>query len=231
MAFYWISLHGGEPAPLTIRILSKTWDVHYDVGGGNRIPRISERKARTVAELRAAGVGVRRVLMVHDNTHRARDLFDAVLTMLDPDVVFDIVHVSVDSPNTPAAKPGGASAGNSIPGVFNPGLPPRAISRTASAITTGDSLLLDIARAEKIGREVTVHYLQSDPGSGIVKLVLDFDYDLLVIDAPETGDDEAGLYAWQKYVREHASCVVSFMSLPAIQREVVDSTPSSVTAS
>ncbi|MBI3862153.1 MAG: amino acid permease [Planctomycetia bacterium] len=34
MAFYWINLHGGEPAPLTIRILSRTWDVHYDVGGG-----------------------------------------------------------------------------------------------------------------------------------------------------------------------------------------------------
>ena len=68
MAFYWISIHGGEPVPLTIRVLSRNWDVHYDLGGGNRIPRISERKARTVAELRAAGVGVRRVLMVHDNT-------------------------------------------------------------------------------------------------------------------------------------------------------------------
>ncbi len=94
MAFYWINLHGGEPAPLTIRILSRTWDVHYDVGGGSRIPRISERKARTVAELRAAGVGVRRVLMVHSNTPRSSDLFDLVLTALDPDVALDLVHLS-----------------------------------------------------------------------------------------------------------------------------------------
>ena len=55
MAFYWISLNGGEQVPLTIRVLSRNWDVHYDMAGGNRIPRISERKARTVAELRAAG--------------------------------------------------------------------------------------------------------------------------------------------------------------------------------
>src|SRR4029077_12654732 len=94
MAFYWISIHGGEPVPLTIRVLSRNWDVHYDVGGGNRIPRISERKARTVAELRAAGVGVRRVVMAHDNTPHSSDLFDAVLTALDPDVTFDLVHVS-----------------------------------------------------------------------------------------------------------------------------------------
>ncbi|HEY2251432.1 MAG TPA: universal stress protein, partial [Planctomycetaceae bacterium] len=181
-----------------------------DVGGGNRIPRISERKARTVAELRAAGIGVRRVLMVHDNTHRARDLFDAVLTMLDPDVAFDVVHASPTLADTSNLQPGGSISGNS---------------------KTGNSLLLDIERAEKIGREVTVHYLQSDPGPGIVKLVLDGDYDLLVIDAPETNDDGAGLHAWQKYVREHASCVVSLMSLPAIQREVVDTTPSQVGAS
>jgi hypothetical protein len=39
-----------------------------------------------VAELRAAGVGVDRVLLIHDGTRAASDLFQAVLTMLDPDV-------------------------------------------------------------------------------------------------------------------------------------------------
>jgi amino acid transporter len=227
MAFYWISLHGGEPAPLTIRVLSKTWDVHYDVGGGNRIPRISERKARTVAELRAAGVGVRRVLMVHDNTHHSRDLFDAVLTMLDPDVVFDVVHISTATPGT-----GSSSMGN-----LKPAPSSRGLSSTNTAIpgsitsTVGTSLLLDIERAEKIGREVTVHTLQADPGPGIVRLVLEHDYDLLVLDTPAECENAGGLLPWQKYVREHASCVVCLMSLPAIQREVVDSTPSAVTAS
>jgi amino acid transporter/nucleotide-binding universal stress UspA family protein len=91
IAFYWISMHNGEPAPLTVRILGRDRDVHLDLGGGNRIPKISERKARSVAELRAAGVGVDRVLMVHDGSPACSDLFQAVLTMLDPAVRLDLV--------------------------------------------------------------------------------------------------------------------------------------------
>src|SRR5262249_10685429 len=55
LAFYWISLHDGQTAPLTVRILSRDRDLYLDLAGGNRIPKISERRARTVAELRAAG--------------------------------------------------------------------------------------------------------------------------------------------------------------------------------
>ena len=68
IAFYWMNLHDGEPAPLTVRLLSRDRDVYLDLAGGNRIPKISERQARSVAELRAAGVGVDRVLLVHDGT-------------------------------------------------------------------------------------------------------------------------------------------------------------------
>ena len=227
MAFYWISIHGGEPVPLTIRVLSKNWDVHYDVGGGNRIPRISERKARTVAELRAAGVGVRRVLMVHDNTHHSRDLFDSVLTMLDPDVGFDVVHVGPPIPGSLNLGSGTASKAIASPGLSSTGIP-----RSSSSTTTGcTSLLQDIERAEKIGREVNLHTLEADPGPGIVRLALEHDYDLIVLDAPAATEDGTGLAPWQQYVREHASCVVCLMSLPAIQREVVDTTPSHVIAS
>jgi amino acid transporter/nucleotide-binding universal stress UspA family protein len=91
IAFYWISLHDGEPAPLTVRILTRDRDMYQDLGGGNRIPKISERKARSVAELRAAGVGVDRVLMVHDGDPASSDLFQAVLTMLDPEVRLAVV--------------------------------------------------------------------------------------------------------------------------------------------
>ena len=77
IAFYWINLHGGNPAPLTVRILSRDRDIYLDLGGGNRIPKISERKARSVAELRAAGVGVDRVLLLHDGTPASSDLFQA----------------------------------------------------------------------------------------------------------------------------------------------------------
>ncbi len=86
IAFYWISLHGGDTTPLTVRILSRERDVYLDLAGGSRIPKISERQARSVAELRAAGVGVDRVLLLYDGSPASSDLFQAVLTMLDPQV-------------------------------------------------------------------------------------------------------------------------------------------------
>jgi amino acid transporter/nucleotide-binding universal stress UspA family protein len=94
MAFYWINLHDGQSAPLTIRILGRDRDVHLDLAGGNRIPRISERKARSVAELRAAGVGVDRVLLTHDGSPENSDLFQTVLTALDPQVVLAVAHLT-----------------------------------------------------------------------------------------------------------------------------------------
>jgi amino acid transporter/nucleotide-binding universal stress UspA family protein len=91
IAFYWISMHEGEQGPLTVRILSRDRDVHMDLAGGSRIPKISERKARSVAELRAAGVGVDRVLLLHDGSASSSDLFQAVLTLLDPQVFLAFV--------------------------------------------------------------------------------------------------------------------------------------------
>src|SRR5262249_18041081 len=105
IGFYWINLHGGEPAPLTVRILGRDRDVHLDLGGGNRIPKISERRARSVAALRAAGVGVDRVLLLLDTHPHSADLFQAVLTMLDPQVALTLVPVGPDGqadPNGPA---------------------------------------------------------------------------------------------------------------------------------
>ena len=93
IAFFWITLHEGETPPLTVRLLSRQRDVYQDLGGGNRIPKISERRARSVAELRAAGVGVDRVLLVHRDTPGSADLFQAVLTMLDPEVALGLVAV------------------------------------------------------------------------------------------------------------------------------------------
>src|SRR6185369_4428735 len=93
IAFYWISLHDGSPAPLTVRVLSRERDMYLDLSGGNRIPKLSERRARSVAELRAAGVGVDRVLLLHDGSPAASDLFQAVLTMLDPGVALGVVSV------------------------------------------------------------------------------------------------------------------------------------------
>src|SRR5581483_1178721 len=81
IAFYWISMHHGTPLPLTVRVIGADRDMSLDLGGGNRIPKISERRARNVAELRAAGVGIDRVLMLHDGTPGSSDLFQEVLTL------------------------------------------------------------------------------------------------------------------------------------------------------
>jgi hypothetical protein len=195
MAFYWISLHAGEPSPMTIRVLSREWDFYYDIGGGNRIPRLTERKARNVAELRAAGVGVRRVLMQHASSPRAHDLFDTVLTTLDPDVVLDVVACGAE-----AASNGGTGA---VP----------------------NFLSQDVDQAEKIGREVAVHTIDRDLGPAIVRLAIERDYDLIILDSPLSAG-AAHLPDWQRYVLEHAACAVCPMSLPGMQREVVDTTPS-----
>ena len=203
MAFYWVNLHGGESTPLSIRVLSRTWDVYYDIGGGNRIPRISERKARTVAELRAAGVGVRRVLMVHDNTAHSGDLFESVLTMLDPDVILDFA--ALPPSGTPAV-----AAGPSNP--------------------VGSRIAQDIERADKVGREVRVHPLNGDPGTELVRLAIDFEYDLLVLDGSAAPGEDEATPPWHDYVHHHAPCALCTLSLPAIPREVVDSTPSTIVA-
>jgi len=97
IALYWANLHGGEPKPLTVRLLSKDRDIYLDLHGGNRIPKISERQARTVAELRAAGVGIDRVLLVHDGTQAGSDLFQGVLTMLDAQVALGLAHVPAEN--------------------------------------------------------------------------------------------------------------------------------------
>jgi amino acid transporter/nucleotide-binding universal stress UspA family protein len=98
IAFYWMNANDGQSVPLTVRILGRDRDVHLDLAGGNRIPRISERRARSVAELRAAGVGVDRVLLAHYGDPDSSDLFEAVLTMLDPQVVLTLVPVAATAP-------------------------------------------------------------------------------------------------------------------------------------
>jgi amino acid transporter/nucleotide-binding universal stress UspA family protein len=96
VALYWINLHPGGQTPLTVRLRGKNWDVHLDLAGGYRIPKIHESKAKSVAELRAAGVGVNRVLLLHDGSPESNDLFQAVLTGLDPKVSLDVVEVLPD---------------------------------------------------------------------------------------------------------------------------------------
>ena len=105
IAFYWFNLHDGTPQPLTIRILGPNRDLYFDLAGGNRIPRLGERRARSVADLRGAGIGISHVLLLHDGTSVGSDLFADVLTMLDPLVALTVVPL----PRSAAALPEGVA--------------------------------------------------------------------------------------------------------------------------
>ncbi len=96
LAFRWFALHDGQPPPLTIQVLTPTHDWRLDVGGGSPIPRMGVQQARSVAQLRAAGVGVKDVLLAITGSSAEKDLFEKVLTMLDP-------HVSLGLAGPPAA--------------------------------------------------------------------------------------------------------------------------------
>lgn len=201
MSFYWISQQGGEAVPLTIRVLSRNWDVHYDIAGGARIPRISERKARSVAELRAAGVGVSSVLVAHDGTPHSSDLFDTVLTMLDPEVGLSIVHVqALDE------------------------------SERESAIT-GTSLPADVERARKIGRDIEVHEITGDPAEAISRLARQLEIDLIVLGAPAVwaSAERPRLPDWHDTLQDGAPCPVAVLHQPAIPKQV-EADPAAVAA-
>jgi amino acid transporter/nucleotide-binding universal stress UspA family protein len=94
IAFYWINLSEGTPQGLTVHIVSKDRDVTFDLDGGNRIPKVAEREARSVDDLRQAGIGVRRVLLAHDGTLASHDVFEWLLTMLADDVDLGIVPIA-----------------------------------------------------------------------------------------------------------------------------------------
>ena len=94
IAFYWIHLHDGAPRGLTVHVVSHDRIVSVDLEGGNRIPKSAERRARSVGELREAGIGVQRVLLVHESTQASSDVFEWLLTMLAESVQLDIVRAT-----------------------------------------------------------------------------------------------------------------------------------------
>ncbi len=98
IAFYWINLHGGRPQGLTVHVVGQDRDLTFDLEGGNRIPKAVERRARSVAELREAGIGVRRVLFVHDGTQVSSDVFEWLLTMVSSGVELDVVRAAAFEP-------------------------------------------------------------------------------------------------------------------------------------
>jgi amino acid transporter/nucleotide-binding universal stress UspA family protein len=213
IAFYWISLHGGNPTPLTVRILSRDRDLYLDLAGGSRIPKISERRARSVAELRAAGVGVDRVLLLHDGSQASSDLFQAVLTMLDPLVALTIVPVAPNPAPEAGPEPAGITTAPEA-GQPQPGL-------------TSNTLAHDEEQARQLGRSLQVLLIGSD-GPSIANRARQDQYDLIIVPLPaETPSDViAVLDERTKYLIRHAHCRVLLATTPGIPQEVMDQTPS-----
>jgi amino acid transporter/nucleotide-binding universal stress UspA family protein len=162
IALYWINLHGGEPAPLTVRLLSRHRDLTFDLAGGNRIPKISERRARTAAELRAAGVGVSHVLLAHYDTAQSSDLFAAALTMFDPDLALTVVPI----PDKSRPKNGSNYLQQDLDRA-------RQLKRQVEvqALPEGDSAAQIASLAEQLGCDMIVLGLLEDPPPGEQPLV------------------------------------------------------------
>jgi nucleotide-binding universal stress UspA family protein len=198
IAFYWINVHQGVMEPLTVRILSRNRDVYLDLGGGNRIPKISERQARSVAELRSAGVGISHAMLIHADTPESSDLFKAVLTMLDPQVALTVVPVPLC--DEAAAEPA----------------PPEAAD-PASQISWVQK---DIERAGQLRREVVVAELPlGPPAEEIVRLAAEQDCDVLIIGLPSESSPQEGPPLDTDYIVRHAACWVCLVAWPTIPQD------------
>ena len=192
IALYWISLNQGHPHGLTVHIVSADRDVSFDLEGGNRIPRAAERQARSVAELRAAGIGVRRVLLAHDSTTSSHDVFEWMLTMLAPDVDLDLVAV------TPMGDHPRASNGHGATGA-------RSTARLATWTQAQNSrtIATDGPRHCTLAREGNYNVI-----------VVPWSEESRMHHGPTESD-------WAFYVQQHSPCSVFLASHPNVPKEVV----------
>jgi amino acid transporter len=195
-SLYWINLQEGTPRPLTVRILSRNRDVYFDLEGGSRIPKISERQAKTVAELRAAGVGVDRVLMAHDGSPGDCDIFQSVLTMLDLQVALDLVVV-------PSQNGAGTTECEAI--IDKDSERSRQLGREINIHHPAGELGQEIIRLVEEGK---------------------YDLVIVPLSTEHSVEAGLAEEKWVDYVLHHAPCQVSLMLKPSIPTEVEEPPPS-----
>ena len=123
------------------------------------------------------------MLLAHDATQVNSDLFQMVVTMLDPRVVLDLVVI------------------------------PAGDQRLLNA---HDVLQQDQEQAARLGRQLRVYTMDSEPDTQVVRLAREGHYDLIILALPE----EQRWQDWAISVRNRAHCPVFFAVPPAIPREV-----------
>ena len=221
IAFYWINVHQGVMEPLTVRILSRNRDVYLDLGGGNRIPKISERQARSVAELRSAGVGISHAMLVHADTPESSDLFKAVLTMIDPQVALTVVPVPLAG-EADAGEPAAAAADGGLSQFSGTDAKRRPENGTVPFGGHNESWVQkDIERARQLRREVAVAELPLGAAAeeALVRLAAEQDCDVLIIGLPSQSSPQEGAPLDTDYIVRHASCWVCLVSWPTIPQD------------
>jgi nucleotide-binding universal stress UspA family protein len=211
IAFYWINLHQGNMVPLTVRILSRARDVYLDLGGGSRIPRVSEREARSVAELRSAGVGVSHVMLVHFDTRESSDLFEDTLTMIDSQVALTVLCLPAAPEELGQTK------------VFSQPMEPGKLVEVESNAPKR-WILRNAEQAKQLHRDVAFHDLPGkDLNAEIVRYAEQEDCDVLVIGmkSPSSWDESPAFNT--DFLVQHAPCRVCLVAPPPIPQTVDES--------
>jgi amino acid transporter len=190
LADSWARLHKGQPAPMTIRVLDRNAEIHYDVDGGNRIPGIADRTERagvkTVGgDSRESIKDAHRVLMVHDDSGASSSLFDFVLSILGSDVQLSIVHIpSLANPGNPSYEPA--------------------------------TLAADRERGQQSGRTIEVLEIYGDADPEIIRLIDERQFDMVIFVAPvaESNDSASVSTKWIRHIQAHARCLLFQAIMP-----------------
>ncbi|HEY2760867.1 MAG TPA: universal stress protein, partial [Pirellulales bacterium] len=191
IALYWINLNEGPTPGLTVHIVSADRDVSFDLEGGNRIPRAADRQARSAAELRAAGIGVRKVMLAHDGTTSSHDVFEWMLTMLAPDVDLDLVAVT--------STGNGSRAANGYDILKREQLHALQLGRKLKILDDAPQAGPEIVRMAREGNYNVI--------------VVPWSEEARSLHGPSESD-------WAYYVQQHSPCSVFLASHPSVPKEV-----------
>ena len=143
--------------------------------------------------MRAAGIGVDRVLLAHDGTAVSSDLFKSVLTMLDPDVVLDLVSV------TPAESE--ASNGHGTEQLKHDQELANHLGRELQVHSLAEQLGPEIVQVAHDG-----HY----------------DLIIVALPAEQSHSSSSPRPLWTDHVLQHAHCLVFLAAQPVLPPEVAE---------